>query len=522
MKEEHYKRRIEIYVSLLVAVFLLMGITYAYYRKTISQESQNDISTLTCFNTSITDITSAINLTNEYPIPDAEGFTKDPYTFKVTNNCNQYLNISIGVETLSTSGILANYIKASIVDSGVTPTTGTLLTSGTLGEAVNGGTTYIIYSSTLNANSSKNFDLRLWLNEATTAAQAAGKAYQGKIVVTATAQSKPTNLTINMPSNPIGTYSTDFVGATWNNKTASLEISSVSVAKPTITLTNSTATTTNLATYITGLSGTTQGTGQVVSENGYRYEGFDPNNYISFNGELWRIIGVFDAASHGQTGQNLVKIIRDTPLGGYAWDKTNTNDWPNSSLYHLLNDYYYNGTNESTLTYCYGYSTSVQAKCNFTETGITNSTYREMIQNVTWYLGGIGSSSTAEAFYTAERGTTVYSGRSTSTTGNIGLMYMSDYGYSVLSSSCARSTSVGSYSSSTCAGQSWLYGNSLEWTLVSDSSGSTKVWYVHANGDAVGNDAYNGYAARPVLYLKSTIKKSAGDGSRNNPYIVAS
>ena len=278
----------------------------------------------------------------------------------------------------------------------------------------------------------------------------------------------------------------------------------------------------NLATYITGLSGTTQGTGQVVSENGYRYEGFDPNNYISFNGELWRIIGVFDAASHGQTGQNLVKIIRDTPLGGYAWDKTNTNDWPNSSLYHLLNDYYYNGTNESTLTYCYGYSTSVQAKCNFTETGITNSTYREMIQNVTWYLGGIGSSSTAEAFYTAERGTTVYSGRSTSTTGNIGLMYMSDYGYSVLSSSCARSTSVGSYSSSTCAGQSWLYGNSLEWTLVSDSSGSTKVWYVHANGDAVGNDAYNGYAARPVLYLKSTIKKSAGDGSRNNPYIVAS
>ena len=41
-----------------------------------------------------------------------------------------------------------------------------------------------------------------------------------------------------------------------------------------------------------------QGTGQVVNENGYRYEGKNQNNYIWFNNELWRIIGVFDEASH--------------------------------------------------------------------------------------------------------------------------------------------------------------------------------------------------------------------------------
>ena len=75
---------------------------------------------------------------------------------------------------------------------------------------------------------------------------------------------------------------------------------------------------------------------------GYRYEGKDPNNYISFNGELWRIIGVFDDATHGVTGTNLVKIMRAEPIGSYVWDKNDTNDWPNSSMYHLLNDYYYN------------------------------------------------------------------------------------------------------------------------------------------------------------------------------------
>ena len=60
-----------------------------------------------------------------------------------------------------------------------------------------------------------------------------------------------------------------------------------------------TISTTYLNNYITSLSGSTQGTGEVVNENGYRYEGKNPNNYIWFNNELWRIIGVFDETSHG-------------------------------------------------------------------------------------------------------------------------------------------------------------------------------------------------------------------------------
>jgi hypothetical protein len=274
--------------------------------------------------------------------------------------------------------------------------------------------------------------------------------------------------------------------------------------------------------YIIGLSGTTQGTGQVVNENGYRYEGKNPNNYVSFNGELWRIIGVFDSASHGVAGSNLVKLIKETSLGGLAWNKSNTNDWPNSSMYHLLNDYYYNGTNESTVTYCYGYSTTVPANCDFTSNGITNVAYRNMIQNVTWYLGGTATNSqNTEAFYTAERGTTVYSGRSTTTTGNIGLMYMSDYGYGVLASSCARTTNMSSYNSSTCAGQNWLYGQGYEWTIVPGSSNSDGVWLVDYNGYANGSYANDGFAWRPVLYLKSDVKKIGGDGTILNPYTIS-
>ena len=281
-----------------------------------------------------------------------------------------------------------------------------------------------------------------------------------------------------------------------------------------------TISTTHLNNYITGLSGTEQGTGQVVNENGYRYEGKDPNNYIWFNNELWRIIGVFGEATHGVSGQNLVKIIRADSIGGLAWHKSNTNDWTASSLMNLLNGAYYNSENGTGGEYCYGYSTTTPGNCDYTESGI-NDTYRPMIENVTWHLGGHSSTSaTAEAFYGYERGTTVYSGRPTTATGYIGLMYPSDYGYSVLSSSCARTTNLSDYDTATCAGQSWLYGQGYEWTITPRSSVSYGVFFVNNSGHLSINNAYNGYSARPVLYLDSSVYVYDGNGSISDPYII--
>ena len=279
---------------------------------------------------------------------------------------------------------------------------------------------------------------------------------------------------------------------------------------------------TNLNNYIIGLSGSEQGTGQVVNENGYRYEGKNPNNYVWFNNELWRIIGVFDENSHGVSGQNLVKIIRNDSIGGLAWHKSDTNDWTAASLMNLLNGAYYNAENGTGGEYCYGYGTSINipANCDYTKIGI-NNTYRSMIENVTWYLGGYSSTSaTAEAFYGYERGTTVYSGRPTSTTGYIGLMYPSDYGYSVLSSSCARTTNLRSYNNATCAGQSWLYGQGYEWTITPVSSSSNSVFRVNYVGYLTYSSAYDGHAARPVLYLDSSVYVIDGTGTQSDPYII--
>ena len=280
----------------------------------------------------------------------------------------------------------------------------------------------------------------------------------------------------------------------------------------------STITKTNLNDYIISLDGTTQGTGQVVNENGYRYEGKNPNNYIWFNNEYWRIIGVFDSASHGVSGKNLVKIIRADVLDSLVWDKSSTNDWTASSLKLLLNGAYYNAQDGTSSGYCYG-STTVTSNCDYTKRGI-QSGYRGMIANVTWYLGGYNYAyDTTSAFYRYERGTKVHSGRPISATGYIGLMYPSDYGYSVLSSSCERTYLV-NYNKANCAGASWLYGKGTEWTLTPNSSYSSYVFYLNDPGFLSTFEAESFFGFRPVLYLDASVYKIDGDGSLKNPYIV--
>ncbi len=279
---------------------------------------------------------------------------------------------------------------------------------------------------------------------------------------------------------------------------------------------------TTLANKIIGLKNTTQGTGKVVNEpsTDYRYEGLNPNNYVWFNNELWRIIGTFGNNTHGQNG-NLVKIIRDESIGILAWDGPGTQNWATSSttiassLNKYLNSYYYNNSDASSYTI----ATSVY-KFPGKEIGIKDE-YRGMVQQVVWKLGGIEDvASNVATFYSAERGTTVPSGASATYNGYIGLMYPSDYGYSVLSSNCSRTTQLSYYNNSSCVGQSWIYGQGREWTItpfISKWSGNYAVFvYSKVNSTFLAKPL----TVRPSLYLKSSVYVVDGDGSITNPYII--
>ena len=277
-----------------------------------------------------------------------------------------------------------------------------------------------------------------------------------------------------------------------------------------------------LSDYVISLVGKSQGTGKVINENGYRYEGKNPNNYIWFNNEYWRIIGVFDSATHGQAGKNLVKIIRDKQIGYQTWDSAGTNNWSTSSLKSLLNDYYYKATDGTNSGKCYGYSNTVTSNCNYTKNGI-QSYYRNLIQSVTWHLGGYNSIAvTANNFYTYERGTTVNGSNPTTTTGYIGLMYPSDFGYTALESNCARTTLLSEYITVACAGASWLSGRSFDLTLTQYTTNATQTISISREGKIAARDAIGNFGVSPVLYLNSSVYLVDGNGSLDNPYIIAS
>ena len=181
------KNKLKIFSSLLIIVLLIMGVSFAIFQNFARQSGTNNLGATSCFSVTFEGVNNAINLANDYPIPDSEGLERNPYTFKVTNNCNQYLTLSIGVETLSTSEIPSNLIKGVIVKNGVIPTSASILSSGKTMEAQNGGTAYELLSDGLAAKASKTYDLRLWFDESMTKEQGASKKYQGKVIVGASA-----------------------------------------------------------------------------------------------------------------------------------------------------------------------------------------------------------------------------------------------------------------------------------------------------------------------------------------------
>ncbi|MGM9848186.1 MAG: hypothetical protein ACI312_00330 [Bacilli bacterium] len=261
----------------------------------------------------------------------------------------------------------------------------------------------------------------------------------------------------------------------------------------------------------------------------YRYEGTDTevNNYVWFNNELWRIIGAFPGGTpttsetslgnRAPSTNNTVKIIRNDAIGSFTWDKDKTNNWTTAELNtNILNNLYLNSTSGT----CNYYSTGVTKPCDFTDIGLKN--VLDYIETATWNLGG-GTVSNAETMYKNERGTTVYnSRRSVVTTAKVGLMYISDYGYSVKNASCNHSSkSLGSYNATACGGSAWILKNGYEWTMSPHSSYNTVVFTVSSSAVAGDGGADYGFGVRPVLYLNSNVYYLRGTGTKTDPFQIA-
>ena len=231
-----------------------------------------------------------------------------------------------------------------------------------------------------------------------------------------------------------------------------------------------------------------------AGDNSYRYAGAstDVNNYICLGSSeiicpadnLYRIIGVFGDDNHGVSGQQLVKVIKNTSYGIYEWSTSNSSDWATASLKITLN------------------STFITEKL---------SGFEDKIAEVTWRVSGYSTSAaTAKTVYTGEitNATKTY-------TAKIGLIYPSDYGYATTPD--YWTTNVYDYNTA-ASSKDWLFLGSYEWLLSPNSSTPSSAWVVNSSGSAYHlNSVISSIAVRPSFYLLSSVNFAGGDGTKNSP-----
>ena len=281
--------------------------------------------------------------------------------------------------------------------------------------------------------------------------------------------------------------------------------------------------------------------GQEWNQTEYRYAGVDPDNYVEFNNEIWRIIGLVNVKTNSGVEQRL-KIVRQDgvnnqkKIGVYVWDKSN-NNWTTSTLKDMLNGIYY----KSSTGECYNNGGGFIDECDF-NTGIDlpkglDDAARNMIdKEVIWSLGGwIDSEITAKQFYEKERGTITgnnneYPSEWSNETdvgekhNGIGLIYPSDYGYAVggdVRNSCL-SEELCNYDGGNCKTNDWLYASKeYVWTFFPTSDSSGGAYFVDSSGGIYDDGVDCADDVWPTAYLTTTTKIVDGTGDINSPFVLS-
>ena len=503
-------------LSVLVITIIVSG-TYALYKAQLSKNIGVNTTThgLAYYINYVkgTDITAAtLNPSTSYE----GGVSSDIEFWKKDDSYDIYGKIELTVNTIGTNLSNSPALKYAVVNNG------NVLKEGSLKGTTSGSKVTILKNLYLE-QTKQIYTVYVWLDNSEELGNISNESLSISVDCTASLQKEPT---------------------------AADTIISLYTSAAKVTATNNSITY-NTAPSVSLMNDRLGGTTTDLDGGNIRYYGANPNNYIYFNCsdysnqtsstcETWRIIGVFDGK---------LKLIKGSQIGTYSWDNKNIstgaeddrgkNDWTTARLMKLLNpdDYYINDNNDKDSEGNYlGYSLYYNSAsgmcftdegvnysaCDFTSTGIKNDETRNMIAETTYNLGGWNDTGVyPNEIYEYERGTTVYTGRPTTTwTGKIALAYPSDYGYAADLNQCKQT--LANYDNSTCTSNNWMKaiitdnGSNHGWLLTPDSSYSYVAWYSHGNVGEYFTGAARG--AVPVLSLSSKLGIESGDGSSSNPY----
>ena len=520
--EKEKKKRTILY-GLLVTVLVLIGVTYAYYRITKTQTNSNVIGTRTCLDTTLTEETSEIVLSDAFPISDEDGLKQSPFTFTLTNNCDSYVKITIALvseyrTSTNTAYLKDKYVKSNLSTKGTNDGSSVILSTLSLGEVDTNTQGYVLKTTGLKNKEAKSFDLRLWLDSETTNEQGLNKTWKGKIVVNVVAaEYVPTLSEAILAKNEVKTPITT-PGAAISTETEAL------------------------------LASTEDDYG-----TSYYFRGAVTNNYVEFANKCWRIVRV--------GGDGSVKLIlhNDNTTGvANPCDAANNSTSAAFARYSgttyksafntNYNDNAYVGFKYGTVS-----SSSYEATHANTnkstiltnlETWYTNNlkTYADAIADTVWCndktnvdktynpwnwsnLTGLGYG-TNTTFYGATQ-------RLVGTSGNAGGTGPSLKCNGELSKITSK---VGLITADELAYAGYAYGQNNTTTYLQENAtdtywwslspgifhgSSADVWGVYGSiGDLDSYFVNDTYGLRPSISLKSTTN-ATGEGTSSSPFIIS-
>ena len=273
----------------------------------------------------------------------------------------------------------------------------------------------------------------------------------------------------------------------------------------------------------------------------YRYAGVnyvdDQNdyvhNYVKFNNENWRIIGLVNVKTLEGNIEQRLKIIRDDSIGKYYGGEYQTSSWDYLDFKNLLNNLYYNSTNGDCYNaYNYESYTPKTSTCNFSQNygspkGLNADAQKMIDQDLAWPLSSVNNYYSPIEYYEKERsiGEEWSKNSDRDYHNGVGLLMPSDYGYTTNGGDLGReqclNTSMYTWSSAnrTCDDNSWL-NEDVKWTMTpSDNASIFAVGYGITISSVTNEYAFNNIY--PVVYLKKEINIISGEGTKTEPYTLS-
>ena len=264
----------------------------------------------------------------------------------------------------------------------------------------------------------------------------------------------------------------------------------------------------------------------------YIYRGQNPDNYITFNGETWRIIA--------KETDGTYKIIRNDILANRAFDERNhrsteknsycTNPRYGCGVYAAVSGTFSSPSGSQSGTVTEDSSIKIYLNEDYYTNNI-NSTAKGQMTSHSFNIGTVErldqSGAEADSIEKNIAGEEMYTW-----TGNVGLANVSDILRASTNPLCTSATT--SYSDSDACNSNYLLDKGTAstlyyWTINASSSESggsfRQVW----SGYAIGSGAYvdstyasasSSYAPRPAVFLKSDITLN-GSGTSEDPFTLS-